>query len=80
MWQGRGINTEYRPINEIHARINVHSEHSTTVWNVHGLPRQHSDVWLWLFPNRLIILVYVTFDYLSVISFAFLLFLLLLSR
>jgi hypothetical protein len=31
---------------------------------VHGLPRQHNDVWLWLFPNRLIIiLVYVRYVY-----------------
>jgi hypothetical protein len=42
-----------------------------TGWNVHGVPRQHSGVWLWLFPNRLIILVYVSFDYLLVVSSLF---------
>jgi hypothetical protein len=37
----------------------------------YGLPRQHSDVGLWLFPNRLIILVYVRFDLLLVFPLAF---------
>ena len=37
----------------------------------YGLPRQHSDVGLWLFPNRLIILVYVRFDLLLVFPPAF---------
>ena len=37
----------------------------------YGLPRQHSDVGLWLFPNRLIILVYVRFDILLVFPPAF---------
>ena len=46
-------------------------EQSTTGWNVYGVPRQHKDVWLWLFPNRLKILVYVSFDYLLVVSPAF---------
>jgi hypothetical protein len=46
-------------------------EQSTTGWNVHGLPRQHSDVWLWVFPKRLIILVYVSFDILLVFPPAF---------
>ena len=37
-------------------------EQSTTIWNVHGMPRQHCDVWLWLFPNRLIISSYASYD------------------
>jgi hypothetical protein len=51
--------------------MQVQGEQSTTGWNAHGVPRQHSDVWLWLFPNRLIILVYVSFDILLVFPPAF---------